>query len=90
MVCKLGNHRPEICKKYPQRSKDITSFKKIINEVSTCTAKVGGKGCSNCGQCCRDKPFPSKDEVPEGIPETKGEDWQNPITKACIHLEKVM
>lgn len=90
MKCKLGNQRPDICKKYPQRLKDITGYKKIINEESTCTAKIGGQGCTMCGQCCRDKPFPSKNEVPEGIPETKGKDWQDPKTKACIYLEKVM
>jgi ferredoxin len=87
--CKLGNDRPKICRDFPQRNSDITAYKKIVDEESTCTAKIGGATCTWCGQCCRDKSFPSAKEVPEGIPETNYEDWQDPVTKACIYLELV-
>lgn len=88
-ICKLGDKRPQVCKGFPLKSADIKEYKRAIEEESTCVAKVGGEGCVMCGQCCRDKPWPSKEEVPEGIPETNYEDWQDPKTKACIWLEEI-
>jgi hypothetical protein len=84
--CKLGNNRPKACKDFPLRDSDIVSYRKTIDESSSCVAKIGGAGCTMCGQCCRDKPWPSAKEVPEGLPETNHEDWQDPVTKVCIHL----
>jgi len=58
--CALGDDRPDVCKRFPQRQSDIDNCGRNLGEASTCVAEIGGSGCDHCGQCCRDKPWPER------------------------------
>ena len=83
--CALGNNRPQICLDFPMRQSDIDNCGKNTGEKTICSAKIGGEGCTHCGQCCKDLPFP-----PFGIPETNYKTWMitdkiSPKYGWCIH-----
>lgn len=92
--CALGEHRPQACKEFPKRQSDINDCGRAIGEKSTCVAEIGGANCDNCGQCCRDDPFPDNKEwlneyifgavkIPQNISIITP-------TKACPFLDRVV
>jgi hypothetical protein len=80
--CALRDDKPQVCKDFPSRQGDIDTCGSTIGERTKCVAEVGGAKCNRCGQCCRDKPWPS-----DGCPETGGESWlSDECPNECVHL----
>lgn len=78
--CLLGNEKPQCCKDFPRKQSDIDECGRLIGEESICVAEIGGMGCNQCGQCCRNKPFIAV----EGI-EWEHKGWLNENGE-CIYL----
>lgn len=82
MACKLGDKRHDVCKNFPQRQSDIDNCGRSISESTICVARIGGEGCNDCGQCCRDQPWGK-----QGCPETNYECWVDD-KGTCIWYEE--